>query len=143
MVFTYSSVLGAEQEELFAWHARPGAIVRLTPPWQPIRVISEAESLREGRATLGLPGGLRWVAAHQPDAYDPPNAFADSLVSLPLPWRHTHRFSPAGEAATLMTDVVETPLPARVLRPMFAYRHAQLAADLANPPPAPRQIAAE
>ena len=30
-----------------------------------------------------------------------------------------------------MTDVVETPLPARVLRSMFVYRHRQLAADLA------------
>ena len=30
-----------------------------------------------------------------------------------------------------MTDVVETPLPARVLRPMFVYRHRQLADDLA------------
>ena len=84
---------------------------------------------------LGLPGGLRWVAAHQPDGYDPPHAFADSLESLPLsavlPWRHTHEFSPAGEPATLVTDVVDTPLPARALRPMFVYRHRQLAGDLA------------
>ena len=84
---------------------------------------------------LGLPGGLRWVAAHQPDGYDPPYAFADSLESLPLsavlPWRHTHEFSPAGEAATLVTDVVDTPLPARALRSMFVYRHRQLAGDLA------------
>ena len=84
---------------------------------------------------LGLPGGLRWVAAHQPGSYDPPYAFADSLESLPLsavlPWRHTHEFSPVGEAATLVTDVVDTPLPARALRSMFVYRHRQLAGDLA------------
>ena len=53
------------------------------------------------------------------------------LMSLPLPWRHTHEFRPAGERATLVTDVIETPLPARVLRSTFAYRHRQLAADLA------------
>jgi uncharacterized protein (TIGR01777 family) len=94
-------------------------------------VLREAGSLRDGRATLTLPGGLRWVAAHQPDAYDPPNAFADELTSLPLPWRHTHQFSPAGNAATLVTDVIETPLPARVLRSTVVYRHRQLAADLA------------
>ena len=84
---------------------------------------------------LGLPGGLRWIAAHQPDSYDPPDTFADSLQSLPLsavlPWRHTHQFSPAGERATLVTDVVDTPLPGRMLRSMFVYRHRQLAADLA------------
>jgi len=135
MGLTYSSVVDAGLADVFAWHARPGAIVRLTPPWQPVRVVREAGSLRDGRAVLGLPGGLRWVAAHQPDRYDPPNAFADSLASLPLsavlPWRHTHQFSPVGERATLVTDVVDTPLPARALRSMFAYRHRQLDADLA------------
>jgi uncharacterized protein len=131
MGLTYSSVVDAGHDEVFSWHARPGAVRRLTPPWQPITVLSEAGSLRNGRAVLGLPGGVRWVAACQPGGYDPPYAFADSLTSLPLPWRHTHRFSPAGETATLVTDVVETPLPARVLRPVFAWRHRQLAADLA------------
>ena len=110
MGLTYSSVVDAGRDEVFSWHARPGAIVRLTPPWQPVTVLREAGSLRDGRATLRLPGGLRWVADCQPGGYDPPNAFADSL--LRLPWRHTHRFSPVGEAATLVTDVVETPLPA-------------------------------
>ena len=135
MGLTYSSVVDASVDEVFGWHARPGAITRLAPPWQPIRVIHEARSLRDGRAVLGLPGGLRWIAAHQPDSYDPPHAFADSLESLPLsavlPWRHIHEFSPAGEQATLVTDVVDTPLPARALRSMFAYRHRQLAGDLA------------
>jgi uncharacterized protein len=135
MEFTYSSVVGAELSDVFAWHGRPGAITRLTPPWQPVRVIREAESLRDGTAVLGLPGGVRWVAAHQPAGYDPPNAFADTLESLPLsavlPWRHTHRFASAGERATQVTDVVDTAMPARLLRPMFAYRHRQLADDLA------------
>ena len=131
MGLTYSSVIDAGRDEVFSWHTRPGAITRLAPPWQPVTVVRDAGSLRDGRAILGLPGGLRWVAVHQPDAYDPPNSFADSLTSLPLPWRHTHQFSPAGETATLVTDVVETPLPARMLRSMFVYRHRQLAADLA------------
>src|SRR5262249_5347192 len=93
MGLTYSSVIDADRDEVFSWHTRPGAIIRLIPPWQPVRVLREAGSLRDGRATLTLPGGLRWVAAHQPDGYDPPNAFADELTSLPLPWRHTHQFS--------------------------------------------------
>jgi ligand-binding SRPBCC domain-containing protein len=131
MGLTYSSVVDAGRDEVFSWHARPGAIIRLTPPWQPVTVLREAGSLRDGRATLRLPGGLRWVADGRPGGYDPPDAFADELTSLPLPWRHTHQFSPVGETATLVTDVVETPLPARVLRSMFIYRHRQLAADLA------------
>jgi ligand-binding SRPBCC domain-containing protein len=105
MGLTYSSVIDADRDEVFSWHTRPGAITRLIPPWQPVRVLREAGSLRDGRATLSLPGGLRWVAAHRPDGYDPPNAFTDELTSLPLPWRHTHQFSPAGEGTTLVTDV--------------------------------------
>lgn len=131
MVFTYSSVIDAELDDVFDWHTRPGAIARLTPPWQPVKVIREAGSLRDGQAVLGLPGGLRWVASHQPGSYDPPNAFADSLESLPIRWRHTHEFARAGDQATRVTDLVDTQVPARVLRSMFVYRHRQLADELA------------
>jgi uncharacterized protein len=135
MGLTYSSVVDAPLGEVFAWHTRPGAITRLMPPWSPVQVEREAGSVRDGRAVLRLPAGVRWVATHQPGEYDPPHEFADALTSLPLsavlPWRHTHQFAPAGQQATRVTDEVETPLPARVLRPMFAYRHRQLADDLA------------
>ena len=141
MEFTYSTVVNAGLSDVFAWHGRPGAIARLTPPWLPVRVLQEASSLRDGRAVLGWPGGLRWVAVHQPASYDPPNMFADELESCPLAavlsWRHRHQFAPAGEPgqdaerATLVTDTVDTTLPGRMLRPMFAYRHQQLADVLA------------
>jgi uncharacterized protein (TIGR01777 family) len=131
MGLTYSSVVDAAVDDVFSWHTRPGAVIRLTPPWLPVRVLREAASLRDGRAVLGLPGGLRLVAEHQPDGYDPPGSFADALTTPRPAWRHTHEFSPAGASATLVTDVVQTPLPARVLRSVFVYRHRQLAADLA------------
>src|SRR5580658_8852023 len=141
MKFTYATVVNAGLTDVFAWHGRPGAMTRLTPPWLPVRVLQETNSLRDGRAVLGWPGGLRWVAVHQPAGYDPPNMFADELESCPLTavlsWRHRHHFAPNGEAgeaterATLVTDAVDTTLPARMLRSMFAYRHRQLADDLA------------
>ena len=134
MGLTYSSVVSASQEEVFTWHTRPGAITRLAPPWQPVRAVREATSVRDGQAVLGLPGGLRWVAGHDPDSYEWPRQFADTLqppLAAALHWRHTHQFAPAGEDATLVTDLVDTPVPARLLRPMFGYRHRQLAADLA------------
>ena len=134
MGLTYSSVVGAEPDEVFAWHSRPGAIMRLMPPWQPVRVAREAPSVRDGVAVLALPAGLRWVAGHDPGGYDPPRQFADVLrppLGAALRWRHTHQFSPAPGGGTLVTDVVDTPIPGRALRPMFGYRHRQLAADLA------------
>lgn len=134
MGLIYSSVVDSEPDEVFAWHSRPGAITRLMPPWQPVRVAREAPSVRDGQAVLLLPGGLRWVAGHDPDSYEPPRQFADVLqppLGDALHWRHTHIFAPAGSGGTVVADVVSTPVPARALRPMFAYRHRQLAADLA------------
>lgn len=140
MGLVYSSIIDAPQEEVFAWHGRPGAFARLSPPWQAMQLKSEAASLRDGRAELALPGGLRWVAQHQADAYDPPRRFVDQIArggpaSLPaalaVRWKHIHEFEAVDATHTRMTDRVETPVPGHFLRPMFAYRHRQLADDLA------------
>lgn len=140
MGIEYSSVLDHPIDEVFTWHARPGAIHRLIPPWQPMTAVQEATSLRDGRAVLGLPGGLRWYAQHDGDAYDPPRRFADELTAGGLRswptlatgrWRHTHQFADRGDGTTLLTDTVDTPVPARLLRSTFRYRHRQTADDLA------------
>ncbi|BBZ45131.1 TIGR01777 family oxidoreductase [Mycobacterium parmense] len=141
MGLQYSSVVDAPIAEVFDWHARPGAFKRLSPPWQPMHLVSEATSLRDGRATLALPGGLRWVAVHQPDGYDPPRRFVDAVgrdgpASLPariaMRWTHVHDFEDAGDNRTRVIDRVDTPVPGSLLRPMFVYRHRQLADDLAG-----------
>ncbi|MEO3759124.1 TIGR01777 family oxidoreductase [Mycobacterium sp. B14F4] len=139
MGIEFESVVEHPLGEVFAWHTRPGAMRRLVPPWQPMTVIAETESLADGRAVLGLPGGLRWVARHDPAGFDPPHRFVDVLASdgptswpprLVGRWTHTHEFDevPGG---TRMRDRVDTPVPAAALRPMFVYRHRQLADDLA------------
>lgn len=140
MSLVYSSVVDAPRDDVFAWHGRPGAFLRLSPPWQPMRVVTETDSLKDGRAELALPAGLRWVAQHQADSYDPPRRFVDEIdrggpasvpVRLAVRWRHTHDFEEAGAEATRVIDRVETPVPAAALRAMFVYRHRQLADDLA------------
>ena len=141
MGIEYSSIVDAPRDDVFAWHARPGAVHRLIPPWQPMSVVSEADSLADGRAVLGLPGGLRWISDHQPEGYDPPHRFVDALgrdglTSLPpnmiRSWRHEHRFDVVDEFRTRVTDKVDTPVPERVLTQTFRYRHRQLADDLAS-----------
>ncbi len=135
MTFVQRAVVDASLAEVFAWHGRPGALVRLSPPWHPARVLSESGSLRDGQAVLGLAGGLRWVAQHQPDEYDPPRRFVDELVSQPLRstvrWRHVHEFDQLETGATRVTDTIDTMAPAALLRPMFAYRTRELTGDLA------------
>ncbi|MCZ4556197.1 TIGR01777 family oxidoreductase [Rhodococcus maanshanensis] len=140
MGIVYSSVVDTPRAEVFDWYGRPGAFARLSPPWQPLRIVSEADSLATGRAVLALPGGLRWVARHDGAAYDPPHRFvdelaADGLASIPvratLSWRHIHDFTEVTAGSTRVIDRVETPVPEFLLRSTFAYRHRQLAGDLA------------
>lgn len=140
MGIQYASIVDHPLDEVWAWHTRPGAMRRLVPPWQPMRIVKETESLANGQAILGLPGGLRWIAQHDPAGYDPPHQFLDVLSSdglMTLPprligwWRHTHRFSDAGGGRTRMHDEVDTTVPGSSLRSTFAYRHRQVAEDLA------------
>lgn len=144
MGIQYASVVDHPLDEVFAWHTRAGAMRRLVPPWQPMKVVKETESLADGTAILGLPGGLRWIARHDPAGYRPPNQFVDVLSSDgPMAgfrtwpprvigwWRHTHRFSEAGPGSTRVHDEVDTTVPGLALRSTFAYRHRQLAEDLA------------
>jgi ligand-binding SRPBCC domain-containing protein len=140
MGIEYESIVDHPLDEVFAWHTRPGAMPRLVPPWQPMTVVAETPSLADGQAVLGLPAGLRWIAQHDPAAYDPPHRFVDALSSrgpMSLPprligwWRHTHDFADAGQGRTVVRDHVDTTVPGTVLRSTFVYRHRQLADDLA------------
>lgn len=41
--------LPVDAEEAFAWHERPSALERLTPPWERVEVVERAgEGLRPG-----------------------------------------------------------------------------------------------
>ena len=128
MTLLHESVVLGEPAEVFAWHERVGALPRLLPPWQPVRVIEEARSLRDGRAVLRLPGGVRWVAQHS--GYEPPLRFVDDLVSLPLRWHHVHTFEADSPTSTRVIDTVDTAIPSRLVARTFRYRHRQLADDL-------------
>ncbi|MBO0680567.1 TIGR01777 family oxidoreductase [Mycolicibacterium sp. S2-37] len=140
MGIEFESIVDHPLDEVFAWHTRPGAMPRLVPPWQPMTVVAETPSLADGQAVLGLPARLRWIAQHDPDAYDPPYRFADALSARGLMswpprvigyWRHTHDFAEAGPGRTRVHDRVDTTVPGAALRPTFVYRHRQLADDLA------------
>jgi uncharacterized protein (TIGR01777 family) len=133
--------------ELFAWHERPGALERLTPPWSPVAVLAREGGIRDGgRVVLGIPvvGPLRarWVAVHRD--YVAGERFRDEQVSGPFArWVHTHRFAADGPDASILEDSIEWALPGgalgaavggraveRLLDRLFAWRHRTTAADL-------------
>lgn len=133
--FTHSTRLPVDTDTVWQWHAQPGAMARLLPPWQPLRVIQQAEALDDGRSIMQLPGGVRWTAQHRPDWYREGTQFADLLtddsLGRVLRWKHIHRFAPDGANGCVVTDVVTTTAPGRLVRPALEYRGRQLAAELA------------
>lgn len=134
-VHEFRQTLPDPRDVVFAWHQRPGGFARLAPPWQPTSIDQEAANLRDGTAVLKFPAGRKWVAQHLPEAYVEGRRFADELTSrpflLPIAWHHQHEFEDDG-TGTEVIDRVTTPLPDRLLAPMFAYRHQQLSDDLAT-----------
>lgn len=133
--------------EAFAWHERPGALQRLMPPWESVRVIVRGTGIRPGTQVEVVnrvgPLRLRLVAEHRD--YEPGRLFRDvSLHSPLLAWDHNHRFEADGSDGTLLIDDLEIrPFGGRLgewllggfirrkLDRMFTYRHVTTAADLA------------
>ncbi len=144
--FTKRSRIDASADEVFAWHARPGAFERLTPPWERVEVLERRGGIEDGARLVMRVGpspiGVRWVADHRDTI--PGRQFVDVQTSGPFRrWEHTHRFEPVDANASVLEDRVEYALPlapagdlvagrlvgARLER-MFRYRHTVTAQDL-------------
>ena len=146
-VIERTSTLPASAEEAFAWHERPGAFERLTPPWERTEVVERTGGLEDGaRATLKVWAGpvpLRWLVVHRDRL--PGRRFVDEQVEGPFShWVHQHLFEPLGAEASRYTDRIELAPPFGVLgaaagmrlarsrvERMLAYRHSTLREDLA------------
>jgi len=140
-----STPLDVSAETAYAWHARPGAFERLTPPWAPVR-LERFEGIEEGdRAVLRIgpgPLALRWIAEHHD--VEPGRQFCDRQVQGPfVHWDHTHRFEPTDDGGCRLVDHIEYDPPAGglgtaaapyllepELRRQFAYRHRVTRRDL-------------
>jgi uncharacterized protein (TIGR01777 family) len=133
----FSSSLARPAREAFDWHARPGAIERLTPPWEKLRVVRREGTIHDGdRTVFRLRFGVIWSAVHR--GFRDGVQFEDVQESGPFrAWHHVHRVEPEGAGARL-TDEIDYQLPApigtrtvrRMLRRMFVYRHRVIGEDL-------------
>lgn len=143
-----TSHVGAPPGAVFAWHERPGALERLTPPWERFQVVERRGGIRDGdrmvaRVHLG-PLFRTWEAVHRD--YEPGRQFRDEQARGPFArWVHTHRMEPDGQGGTRLVDRVEYRLPLGVLghmvagravrrkiERMFRYRHAVTVGDMAR-----------
>lgn len=147
-IFVRRSRIDAPAVEVYTWHALPGALEKLTPPGEHVKVIEKIGGIERGaRVTLQFgrwPFRRRWVAEHQD--YEEGRFFSDVQVSGPFAyWKHTHTFEPDGASACILEDRVEYALPfgvlgrwfagwyvRRKLDELFEYRHRVTGNDLAG-----------
>ncbi len=131
---------------VFAWHERPGALARLTPPWERVELLASSGGIRDGaqvriRSKVGLFWST-WDVEHCD--YREGRQFRDVLRNGPFAkWEHLHEVQSVGQDACLLTDTITYRLPLgslgrlvagaftrRKLAQMFAWRHATTKADL-------------
>lgn len=145
-VFTRKLHIPVPVESLFAWHARNGAIQRLTPPWAPLTLkwrrgngIDKGVRVCFDIRVLGLP--MTWEAEHIDFCEN--RMFKDRQIKGPFArWEHTHLFAEDPKEGSIMTDQVAYQLPMEWLSTpfyshvqneltrMFDYRHRILTHDL-------------
>jgi ligand-binding SRPBCC domain-containing protein len=138
-VFVAASTIDASSERVFAFHESPGALERLTPPWEPVELIERPANIRDGaRAVLRVgpwPFRMLWVLEHR--GYIAGRQFSDVQISGPFrSWKHTHSMTPLSPSACLLEDRIEYQLPLgalgdflggwyvrRKLHRLFDFRH--------------------
>lgn len=144
---TFRTEVPVSAQELYDWHARPSAFLRLQPPWENVRIDHVTGPLADGQkvtisaAALG-PIRLKWLA----EIYDvqPGVQFCDRQLRGPFAeWNHRHRMIAHGSNGSILHDEIDYRLPfglpgrllggnavRKRLETMFAYRHALTVSDL-------------
>ena len=147
-IFIHRSRIEAPAAEVYAWHALPDALERLTPPGEHVEVVERTGGLERGaRVVLRFgrwPFRRRWIAVHQD--YEEGRYFSDVQLSGPFAfWKHTHTFEPDGPAACILEDRVEYALPfgflgrwvaagfvRKKIEKLFEYRHRTTIVELST-----------
>lgn len=141
--FEYRSSIPVSSDQLYSYHLNPGALARLTPPWESMRLLGRDEGIWEGLERpmrLGLgPISLPWTALHRD--FVPGRQFVDEQLHGPFQsWVHTHRFEDTSEPDVAeLKDSIQYRFPLSLplgfvlkgkLEQAFRYRHRQTARDM-------------
>jgi ligand-binding SRPBCC domain-containing protein len=116
--FVKETQIAAPPAVVFAFHESPGAIDKLLPPWERVRILSSSGSITPGaRVVLETrigPFPVRWVAEHT--EYEQGRRFADRQVHGPFAhWYHRHLFLDDGRGGTILRDEVDYEPPLGLL----------------------------
>lgn len=144
--FSYRSIMSAPAEEVFRWHTREGAFERLTPPWEPVKVVERHGGIQDGgRVVLNIPMGpfrQRWISEHYD--YQAGRHFRDRQIKGPFAsMEHLHKMEKINDSSSYLEDSIDYTLPFGALGQwiagryvqnrfarLFEYRHLVMAQDL-------------
>ena len=144
LIYKKRSRINGSAPDLFAWHGRPGALERLTPPWMALKSVTATNGIKSGsrvRVNLSIMGLPFTMGAEHLD-YQPPHMFRDRLVKSPFAkWTHTHGFVDLGDNASTLEDSIAYAFPfyfprgvkkfaEREVVRMFEYRHRVTQEDM-------------
>lgn len=145
-VFGRSVELPVPVAEAFAWHERPGAFERLSPPWQRVKVLRRSGTIHDGdTVTLKMWLGalpVNWEIVHRD--FIAGQQFCDEQLKGPFKsWRYCHRVEPIDANRSQLTDHIDYTIPlgvvgkalmgrqiSRQLAALFDYRHDLTRRDL-------------
>ena len=106
--FVHEKKLPFDVGRVWDWHLRPGALERLMPPWEDLRVVGRKGGVDDGgtvhvRARRG-PLKVDFKVRHTD--FEAGRLFTDEQISGPMgSWVHRHEFEPlkGGAAASSAT----------------------------------------
>lgn len=147
-IYTKKIRINTSVEKLFAWHEGKGAVLRLTPPWVPLKITARSgDGIQKGTRLsfriklFKIP--MTWESEHID--YKENRFFKDRQIKGPFSkWEHSHVFKPDGVHGSIMEDKIEFQLPLGILnglfygfvmnefKRIFTYRHRVLKYDLEN-----------
>jgi uncharacterized protein len=146
IVFEKAVRIDRPSQEVFAWLERPGALERLCPPWEQVRVVRTDGTLKDGSRveieTVVFGVRQRWVVEHRD--YQEGVQFRDVQLMGPFSkWEHLHRVESGRPSETLHSDQISYRVPGGPighyvsrkwihsrLERMFRYRHAVIKEDV-------------
>jgi uncharacterized protein (TIGR01777 family) len=145
-VFNFKTRMPASAQQVFAWHERPGAFERLSPPWVRLEVAERTGGIENGaRVTMHVsygPVNTTWTVEHK--GYIKNEQFCDFQVQGPLAsYEQMHRFVAESDHSSFIDDTINYQLPAGMagefagnmvmhveFERLFHYRHKIVLDDL-------------
>ena len=147
-IFRAESQFPVSAQTLAEWHFRSGALDRLLPPWQDVRVVQDAGPMKVGAETvLSVPiGPIRRLWRARIEEAIPGERFVDVQLSGPFgAWRHEHSFETVAGSSVSSSRLIDeihyrmplaplgdlgAGLATRDLDRLFRWRHWRTEMDL-------------